>query len=91
MVVEELRIVVDTNNLSVPRSVFCDWSDLTSIDLESMDGHSALVARGGDASEAYEVKVQFDAARVLKRIKVSRMDIRHPLEVTNYYEVSLND
>jgi hypothetical protein len=89
--VEGVQIVVDGISIAVPRSTFCDWSDLTTANLDLMDNHLTLTVFGGDASEAYEAKVEFDALRVVRRAIASRMDIGHPLEITTYYEVSVGE
>jgi hypothetical protein len=90
-VVDAVQLVVDKNAVFVPRSAFSDWSDLTTAKLGLVDSHPTLTVFGGDASEAYEAKVQFDASRVIRRTIASRMDVGHPLEITTYYEVSLAD
>jgi len=90
-VVEAVQIVLDGISISVPRSAFCDWSDLTTAKLSVVENHPALIASGGDASEAYEAEIQFDTSRVVKRVMASGMDIKHPLETTTYYEVSLDN
>jgi hypothetical protein len=90
-IVDAVQIVIDGISISVPRSAFCDWSDLTSAKLSLVEDHPTLIASGGDASEAYEATIEFDTSRVVKRVMTSGMDIRHPLEITNYYDVSLDN
>lgn len=90
-VVEAIQIVINGTSIPVPRSAFCDWSDLTTAKLATVENYPTLIVTGGDASEAYEAKIQFDTSKVVKRVLASGMDIKHPLEITAYYEVSLDD
>jgi hypothetical protein len=89
--VDAVQIVIDGTSIPVPRSSFCDWSDLTTAKLGVVENHPTLIVSGGDASEAYEAKIQFNTSRVVRRVMASGMDINHPLEITTYYEVSLDN
>jgi hypothetical protein len=90
-VVEAFQITVDGSAIFVPRSAFCDLSDVATMEVEAINGHFMLAVFGGDASEAYEVKLEFDTERTTRRVMASGMDANHPLEITTYYEVSLAD
>ena len=73
--VENLKIQIGTRQLFVPRSAFADLSDVFRIQLKIQSGQMVLIMKGGDAGEAYEAAIFFDAARVLRRrIKTSEMD-----------------
>jgi hypothetical protein len=89
-VLEAIQIKVDDNAIFFPRSAFSDLSDLISIDIDAINGHFILTALGGDASEAYKVKVEFDTKRVTRRTMESGMDADKPTEITNYYEMNLD-
>lgn len=65
--VSNLRISVGGTNLFVPRSVFADCTDVGNMSLTTEAGGYVLTLTGGDASEAYSVKVFFTAHEVTKR------------------------
>jgi hypothetical protein len=65
--VSSLRIWVNGVNLFVPRSVFADSADVGNMRLTKEAGFYILTFTGGDASEAYSVKVFFTADQVKKR------------------------
>lgn len=90
-VVEALELTVDGNRIFMPRSAFCDLSDLATVGIDVVNGRLTVIASGGDASEAYDVKIEFDTERVTKRVVASGMDATNPTEITNYYETSSID
>jgi hypothetical protein len=65
--VSSLRIRVKGISLFVPRSVFADCADVGNMRLALEGGDYVLTLTGGDASEAYSVKVFFNANQVKKR------------------------
>lgn len=65
--VSSLRIWVHGASLFVPRSVFADCTDVGNMRLTKEAGGYVLTLSGGDASEAYSVKVFFTADQVKKR------------------------
>ena len=65
--VTSLRIWVKGASLFVPRSVFADCTDVGNMSLSSEAGVYVLTLTGGDASEAYTVKVFFTSDQVKKR------------------------
>ena len=58
---------VNGSSLFVPRSVFADCTDVGNMRLTTDAGVYVLTLSGGDASEAYSVKVFFTANQVKKR------------------------
>jgi len=62
-----LHIRVKGISLFVPRSVFADCADVGSMRLALEGEDYVLTLTGGDASEAYSVKVFFNANQVKKR------------------------
>jgi hypothetical protein len=62
-----LRIWVKGTSLFVPRSVFADCADVGNMRLTVEAGVYVLTLAGGDASEAYSVKVFFTSEQVKKR------------------------
>jgi hypothetical protein len=89
--VDEVDIVVNGNELFVPRSVFCDLADLASADLVVGRRTSVLTLHGGGASEAYFVKVEFDETQVKKRVLTGAMSPKEPLQETVYHSVTLGE
>jgi hypothetical protein len=65
--VSSLRIRVKGINLFVPRSVFADCTDVGDMRVALEAGDYVLTLTGGDASEAYSVKVFFNGDQVKKR------------------------
>jgi hypothetical protein len=90
-VIEAVQITVDDIDIPVRRSAFNDLSDVISIGIEAVNGRFMLTVPGGDASEAYTAKIEFDSERILRRTKESGMDANNPTEITNYYETSAVD
>ncbi len=86
-VVDRLQITVNGNALFIPRSAFCDLADLN--DAEIVSGTNGLILRlgGGDASEAYIVKIEFDGTRVTRRTLSSGTLPNKPLQETIYHAV----
>jgi hypothetical protein len=65
--VSSLRIWVKGASLFIPRSVFADCTDVGNMSLSTEAGVYVLTLSGGDASEAYTVKVFFTSDQVKKR------------------------
>jgi len=65
--VSGLQISVGGTNLFVPRSVFADCTDIGNMSLTTEAGGYVLTLTGGDASEAYSVKVFFTGHEITKR------------------------
>jgi len=65
--VSNLQIWVKGKELFVPRSVFADCTDVRSMRIEKNAGAYVLILSGGDASEAYGVKIFFNTDQITKR------------------------
>lgn len=89
--VDRINIVVNGNVLFVPRSVFCDLADLNKAEVKAGEKGVILALYGGDASESYIVKVEFDADNVKRRVLSSAMIPDQPLQETTYYVQVLGD
>ena len=89
--VDRIDITVNGSKLYVPRSVFCDLADLTAAELTAGQKTSTLTLYGGDASEAYIVKVEFDTTAVKRRTLSSRLSPNEPLQETIYHAVVLGE
>lgn len=81
--VSNLQIWVKGTSLFVPKSVFADCTDVDNIGIASEAGGYVLTLNGGDASEAYSVKVFFTANRVTRR-EVYDGESNSLLESTTY-------
>jgi hypothetical protein len=81
--VSNLQIWVNGTNLFVPKSVFADCTDVENMGITSEAGGYVLTLNGGDASEAYSVKVFFTADRVTRR-EVYDGETNSLLESTTY-------
>lgn len=66
-VIETLNIIVNGNNTFVPRSVYADLFDTRKAVIKEYKKGYVLILSGADASEAYEVRVYFDAQKVTRR------------------------
>lgn len=86
-VVDFIGITVNGVRLFVPRSAFADLADLNLGKIEASKMGWVLTLTGGDASESYVVKIEFDTNGVNKRTVFSAMAPDKPVEQTNYYEV----
>lgn len=90
-VVDYLRIIVNSKSIIVPRSVYCDLSDLTTAEVEIGSTGAVLILEGGDASESYIVKIEFNAHRVTKRLGYSGEIPDEPTQETVYYLPIMKD
>jgi hypothetical protein len=87
VLVDSVEIQVDGQNIFVPRSVFADLADIGSGSLvRSTKGEIVIELHGGDASEAYTVRIRANRQRVLEREIVSGMDRKAVIEKTIYLE-----
>lgn len=83
--VTELKIFVEGQRLFVPRSTFADLVDVRKADITFVARRGVLRIQGGDASEAFEVKIEFDKSAVRRRALFDSMNPKTPLQETNYY------
>jgi len=91
-IADRIDISVNGSSLFVPRSVFSDLADLNTASIALGDNDDVvLTLHGGDASESYIVKIDFDATRVKRRTLSSGMDPDHPLQETVYNSVVMGD
>jgi hypothetical protein len=75
--------------LVFPRSVFSDLTDLDKAEVEKSPNGYILTLRGGDASEGYLVKIEFDAMRVRRRSVFTGEEPDKLVQETTYYRVIL--
>jgi hypothetical protein len=86
-VVDRLQIVVNGNPLFVPRSAFADLADLNNAEIEGSKNGWVLRLGGGDASETYIVRIEFDGAQVTRRTVSSGTLPNKPMQETIYHRV----
>ena len=84
-VVDIVEISVNGKSLFVPRSAFCSFADLNSIELHQRTRQEfILTLTGGDASESYVGKITFSRERVIRRNVASNLAPDDVLEETHY-------
>ena len=84
-VVERIAITVDKRDVYVPRSVVSALILPRDAELRMGSPISVLRIDGGDASEAYIVRIEFDSQRVRRMTVASAFIPDKPTQVTNYY------
>jgi hypothetical protein len=85
IVVDEIEIAAAGEQLFVPRSAYADLSDTNSAKLATDGGKFVLILFGGDASESYIAKIEFNRKRVTHRSLTSGEFPEHPLQETIYH------
>ncbi|MEW5950237.1 MAG: hypothetical protein AB1711_12630 [Thermodesulfobacteriota bacterium] len=90
-IVDYIDIIVNDKAILVPRSVFCDLADLNTAEVKIEQKKAILTLTGGDASESYIVKIEFDKERVKRRVTSSGMLPDEPSQETIYHLPILKD
>jgi hypothetical protein len=87
-IVDGIDISVNGKPLFVPRSVLCDLADLNTAEVRIEQNKSILTLTGGDASESYIVKIEFDKDRIKRRSLAPGEGLpNEPLQETIYHKV----
>jgi hypothetical protein len=89
--VKGLDIQINGNSLFVPRSVFADLIDPHRMSAKFEKGAFVLSISGGDAAEAYGVRVYFDTAKVTRRVLTSSLTPDTVAQDTRYFLNVLKD
>lgn len=84
----QIKLFDGASEVFVPRGAYADLGDIFTAELTMSNGLFVLTLKGGDASEAYIAKLEFNKDRVIRRSFYSAEDIAHPLEVTQFFMVS---
>jgi hypothetical protein len=84
----QIKLLAGTSEIFVPRGAYADLGDIFSAELTMSNGLFVLTLRGGDASEAYIAKLEFNKDRVIRRSLYSAEDATHPVEVSQFFMVS---
>ncbi|HWG10315.1 MAG TPA: hypothetical protein VN693_02330 [Rhodanobacteraceae bacterium] len=87
-IVDRISITVNGHSLFISRSLFCDLADVNRAKIIRRKGGYVLLLEAGDASGAYEAKIDFDTARVIRRLLIDG-ETNKPLEATTYYRVTM--
>src|SRR2546428_3703221 len=90
-VVRAITIKMNGQRIPVPGSVFCDLVLPNRAELGVGPGISVLTIRGGDASASYVVRIEFDSARVKRTTFAISLIPDKPLQITTFYERTLDD
>ncbi len=91
-IVDRIEITVNGKPLFIRRSVFCSLADLNRAEIKAEERGLILMLYGGDASESYVARIEFDDTRVKRRtILVSGNSGRESAEETVYHTVVLGD
>ncbi len=90
-VVRAITIKMNGQKIPVPGSVFCDLVLPNRAELGVGPGISVLTIRGGDASASYVVRIKFDSDRVKRTTFASSLIPDKPLQITTFYERTLDD
>jgi len=89
-IVDRVDIVVNGKSIFVPRSVYSDLADLNNGEIIIEKRKVLLLTfTGGDASESYIVKIEFDEEGVKRRVLIDT-ESKKPLQETTYYKVILD-
>ena len=90
-VLDYLDIFVNEKRIFVPRSAYCDLADLNTGEVKIESKKGILTLTGGDASESYIVKIEFDQERVNRRVTSSGMLPDEPSQETIYHRVIIKE
>lgn len=90
-VVDDLRMTVNGKDLFVPRSAFCDLSDLNSVSILPAKNVAEVVIRGGDASESFVARIEIDSKRVRRRSRASSLQPDSPSQETIFHVVRIGE
>lgn len=88
-IVDSIDIFVNDKRILVPHSVFCDLADLNTAEIRIDQKESILTLNGGDASESYIVRIEFDTDRVKRKRLASSIAPDKLLQETIYHIVKI--
>ena len=90
-IVEKLSISVNDKYIFVPFSVVADLIDPREAAIKFENKSVILSINGGDASEAYTLRVYFDTKHVQRRTYFDSYFPKKPMEDTRYWLRVLKD
>lgn len=89
--VDYIDIEVNGKQLFIPRSVSCDLADLNTAEIRFEQNEPTLMLTGGDASESYIVRIEFNEEQIKRKVEFSSMLPDEPTQETIYYVTILKD
>ena len=89
-VVRSLKIKVNGHEIFIPHSAYADLAWVATAELKFGKSRNLLVITGGDASESYSAKIEFDGKAIRSRRLYSNLDHGGPTERTQYSLRDLN-
>lgn len=91
LVVQSLKVQVSGTEIVVPHSAYADLAWVAHAKLKVAKPRSTLTISGGDASESYSAKIEFDGKAVrLRRLYGNEYSETLPTEETKYFLRVLN-
>ncbi len=85
-IVDKIDITVNGISVKVPFNSFCGLADLKDGHISFGKDYLSLLLTGGDASEGYSARIEFDKERV-KHITIWSEDEKKPLQEIIYHRV----
>jgi hypothetical protein len=89
--VQRIEIIVNGDRIVVPNSAMYGLVSPLEASLRVASPLSVLTIVGGDTSESYVVKIEFDSKRVRRKIVASGIMPDKPTEITTYHLHILKD
>ena len=91
-IVDAIDITVNGKPFFVPRSTFCDISDLNTAEVKIIEENkSILTLIGGHELGSYIVKIEFDKDRIKRRSLIDPELPDKPNQITIYYRRTAGD
>jgi hypothetical protein len=90
-IVDRISVTVNGNQIFVPRSVYCSLADLNMAKIEMINNVGVLTLNGGDASESFIVKIEFNEQQINKKTLCNGEAPDKPLEESVYHAVEVGD
>jgi hypothetical protein len=84
-VVKSLKINVNGDDIVVPYNAYADLFWVSTAQLVVSESEGVLTVSGGDASEGYDVRIEFDGAAIRLRSLYGLGSSDEPLQQTRYF------
>jgi hypothetical protein len=89
-IVDRLEIAVNGKSVPVPCSVLCSvTADLNTAEVKIEQNKAILTLDGGDASESYIVKIEFNKEMVTRLVESAGEAPDQPVVETTYHRVTI--
>jgi hypothetical protein len=90
-IINGLEIMVNKTSLFVPRSTYADLLDVRSAEMSLTEKSGNLLLRGGDASESFLARIEFDRRGIKRRALFNSESPGKPLQETIYHRRVMED